>query len=602
MKPDSTEPSAVLTLLSLCELFSEIDFTDEEALAAEMKIVRLRGGEVLMEEGEPANSMYAVVSGRVRLFVKGRNGDPESLGEIGRAETVGEFDLIGAGARLTTARAVRETEVVSVSREAFLQLLERHPDMRSRLLSALAGRLRTVIRRDIPPPEVRTIAVIGAGEHPPVASFTTSLAEALGRFGEVLHMDQPRFRGLFGGGSEFDNRQNNATWLAELEHTYRFIVYEAGAAASPWAAHCVQQADCVIAVGRASSPPVLSPAEKLIDADPHTRGLHRELVLLHEDGVRVSAGTSSWFDSRPISRHHHVGAQSERDMERLARILAGRAIGLALGGGGARGFAHIGVIRAIEEAGIPVDMVGGVSMGSIIAAQHALGYDWQAMVRMNRKEIRNLGYDVTLPLLSISSGRRFRRALRTFFGDTRIEDLWLNYTCLSANLSTSELAIHQRGSLRKYVAASNAVPGVLPPVVDSGSVLVDGGIINNQGGDVLKTMCGGSVIVSNVSPRREMSVDPAVTEMPSAWKVLWKQINPFSAPAKVPNITAMMMRTLMVASEKKSREVERAADFYLRPPIDRFRLTDYSKVEEIAEVGYRYTVREVARWRADGRI
>jgi NTE family protein/lysophospholipid hydrolase len=149
-------------------------------------------------------------------------------------------------------------------------------------------------------------------------------------------------------------------------------------------------------------------------------------------------------------------------MERLARILAGRANGLALGGGGARGFAHIGVIRAIEEAGIPIDMICGVSMGAVIAGQYALGCGWESMVRMNKTEIgASLGADLTLPLISLSSGRRFRRALKSFFAKTDIEDLWLNYFCVSCNLSTSELMIHRRGSLWTQINASNAIPGIL---------------------------------------------------------------------------------------------------------------------------------------------
>ena len=290
-------------------------------------------------------------------------------------------------------------------------------------------------------------------------------------------------------------------------------------------------------------------------------------------------------------------------MTRLARILAGCAVGLALGGGGARGFAHIGVIRAIEEAGIPIDMICGVSMGSIIAAQYAMGCDWQAMIRMNRSVMADgLRWDFTIPLVSLTSGRKFRRALKTFFGDTEIEDLWLNFFCTSCNLSTSEIKIHRRGGLWSAVNASNAIPVILPPVLAGGQMLVDGGVLNNQPGDLLKVTCGGPVIVSSVSPRREITMDQSYTEIPSPWRVLRSRLNPFEKAVKFPAISATMIRTLMVASDRKSREVERDADFYLRPPIDRFRLDDMAKVEEIAEVGYQYARNEIRVWKEENRL
>jgi len=233
-----------------------------------------------------------------------------------------------------------------------------------------------------------------------------------------------------------------------------------------------------------------------------------------------------------------------------------------------------------------------------------MGCDWQTMIRMNRSMMAESGVrsDFTLPIVSLSSGRKFRRALKTFFGDTEIEDLWLNFFCTSCDLSTSEIVMHRRGALWSSVSASNAIPGILPPVLSGGHVLVDGGVLNNQPGDLLKETCGGPVIVSSVSPRKEVTMDEAYTEMPSPWRVLRSRLNPFESTIKVPGIPATMIRAMMVASNRKSREVEMDADFYLRPPIDCFRLDDMARVEEIAEVGYQYTKSEIRRWKAQGRL
>jgi NTE family protein/lysophospholipid hydrolase len=382
-----------------------------------------------------------------------------------------------------------------------------------------------------------------------------------------------------------------------LEKDYRFLVLEA--------LPCVRQADRVLLVGRAGASPELNAAEKLwLQESAERSAAPVELVLIHEGSGHLFPGTAKWLARRPVVRHHHVRSGVREDLGRLARILAGCAIGVTLGGGGARGFAHIGVIRALEEARIPIDMICGVSMGAIIAGQYAMGWDWPTMIRSNKRLLadKRLNTDLALPLFSLSSGRRFRSALKTFFGEIEIEDLWLSYFCASCNLSSSQLVVHRRGRLWWSVNASNAIPGLLPPVLHGGQLLIDGGVLNNHPGDLLKEVCGGPVIVSMVSPRKDLAMDESFTEMPSAWRVLRSRLNPFEKTIRVPGIPATLMRTMWVASERKSREVEQAAEFCLHPPVDRFRLDERSKIEEIAEVGYEYTKREIRTWKENNRL
>jgi predicted acylesterase/phospholipase RssA len=591
------------TLLSLCELFSDADPAILNQLAAELRVITLERGETLMRQGDPADCMYAIVSGRLQLFTESGDGTQRLLAELRSGETVGEVDLIDGRPRMATARAVRDSELVRVSRLGFERLVSGNADGLNKVANILAGRMRALAHREHPVPVIKTIAVLGAGGMSASFAFSTKLCEALGAFGPVLHLSEERFRRIYG--RSFDSSSGIAARLGELEGTYRFLVLEADEEHSEFARHCVRQADRVLVAGRAWSSPDLTAAEKMLfDQSAGGKNAPVELVLLHEESGRIFSGTAKWLASRDVFRHHHVRIQVSGDMSRLARVLAGGAIGLALGGGGARGFAHIGVIRAIEEAGIPIDMICGVSMGSIIAGQYAMGCDWQTMIRMNRSMMAESGVrsDFTLPIVSLSSGRKFRRALKTFFGDTEIEDLWLNFFCTSCDLSTSEIVTHRRGSLWSCVNGSNAIPGILPPVLSGGHMLVDGGVLNNQPGDLLKETCGGPVIVSSVSPRKEVTMDEAYTEMPSPWRVLRSRLNPFENTIKVPGIPATMIRAMMVASNRKSREVEMDADFYLRPPIDRFRLDDMAKVEEIAEVGYQYTKNEIRMWKDANRL
>ncbi len=201
----------------------------------------------------------------------------------------------------------------------------------------------------------------------------------------------------------------------------------------------------------------------------------------------------------------------------------------------------------------------------------------------------------------MSSGKKFQHTLRSIHGDIQIDDLWTNYFCVSCNLSTAETVVHRSGLLWEAVLASSAVPGVLPPVLKDGELLVDGAIVNNQPGDIMKKLCGGPVIVVNVSPEKELTVDASYREMPSPWAVLWSRVHPFKASIHIPTLSSLLMRTILVGSRKKARDVEKEADYYLRPPLNRFRMDQYARIEEIAEVGYQYAKAQIGEWKMIGR-
>jgi NTE family protein len=590
-----TSASAASALLSLCGLFAGADPDALGELASELQLVSLKRGELLIRQGDTADCMYTIVSGRFELTARADDGPERYLGELGSGETVGEAGLVDDQPRMSNVRAIRDSQVLRISPPGFERLVRENAEALNQIATILARRMRAMVSRQQPVRVLRTIAILGAGESASFSEFTVGLCEALSAIGPTLHLNEQRFERIFG--RPFDPDSEIAPWLSELEKDYRFVVFED--------LHCVHQADRVLLVGRAAASPALNATEKpLLQHSAARPAAAVELVLIHEQSGRSFPGTAKWLAPRPVVRHHHVRSGVREDLGRLARILAGCAIGLTLGGGGARGFAHIGVIRALEEARIPIDLICGVSMGAIIAGQYAMGWDWPTMIRSNKRLLadKRLNMDLALPLFSLSSGRRFRSALKTFFGEIEIEDLWLSYFCTSCNLSSSQLVVHRRGRLWWSVNASNAIPGVLPPVLDRGQLLIDGGVLNNEPADLLKEVCGGPVIVSMVSPRKDLALDESFTEMPSAWRVLRSRLNPFERTIKVPGIPATLMRTMSVASERKSREVERDAEFCLHPPVHHFRVDDRSKIEEIAEAGYEYTRQEIRTWKETNRL
>ncbi len=229
-------------------------------------------------------------------------------------------------------------------------------------------------------------------------------------------------------------------------------------------------------------------------------GAHVELILLRPPNATPSR-TSDWLDAAVYRAHHHVAIGRKSDYGRLVRRFTGKAWGLALGGGGARGFAHIGAIKALQEAGIPIDMIAGTSMGAILGAQHAMGLNPDEMILQSRRAYVGGSdlTDMTLPLVSFRSGRGTTARLQAMFGDRMIEDLPIPYFCVSCNLTRATAIIHERGPVVTWTRVSCSVPGLLPPVPWKGDLLVDGALLNNLPVNEMRSRLRGSVAAADVS-------------------------------------------------------------------------------------------------------
>ena len=290
-----------------------------------------------------------------------------------------------------------------------------------------------------------------------------------------------------------------------------------------------------------------------------------------------------------------IGATTMSAARRIARLITGRALGRVLSGGGARGFAHIGVLRALRDANMPVDAIGGTSIGAIIAAGYAAGWDCEEMVmRMRRSFVdTNPLNDYTLPLVSLVAGRKVRRLLQREFGDIDIENLQLPYYCVSANLTTSQSAVHRRGKLWFWLSASVAIPGVLPPVFSEHQIHVDGATINNLPVDAMRKQLRGSVIAVDVGADRTFESGPEMTEVPALWKIpIWLYQRQFKI-----NIMQILWRSGMINSTATTVGQRELTDLLLRPPLENIDMLDWQAFDRAIELGYRHAVRTIEQHR-----
>jgi NTE family protein len=273
-----------------------------------------------------------------------------------------------------------------------------------------------------------------------------------------------------------------------------------------------------------------------------------------------------------------------------------RSIALVLSGGGARAFAHIGVLRALEEANIHIAQVGGTSAGAIIAAQIALGWDAEKIRRTMRRHFVECGspLDYVLPFVALIDGKRFLRMLADICGDTQIEDLPRRFFCVSCNLSRAELVVHDRGLLRKALAASSAVPGVIPPIAHGDELLVDGGVLNNLPVDVMQQCAAHPLWAVDVGLHPTVETCRGYSASLPSWKIWWSRLNPFAETIQVPTAVDILMNTAMLASRRQTELNRQLADVCLRPPVEGFRTFDFRTFDQVVEIGYRFAQRAIA--------
>jgi predicted acylesterase/phospholipase RssA/CRP-like cAMP-binding protein len=567
--------------------------------------VYLAPGEFLMQEGEPADCLYVLVSGRLRVQVKQLDGAEATVGEVARNEVVGEMAIIADELRSATVIAIRDSELLMFSREDFEHLVEKHPLAMLKISRQIVIRLRRSIRSQRPSRRELNIAIIPAGKQAPIARFIDELVGGLARIGSTLvldsdFVDEKVGPGVANAAQHGSNNDRLLSWLNEQEAKHQYVIYRADESATNWTRRCLRLTDRVLAVGLAGS----NPARNQVEEEFLKHGSNKifaqtELVLVHEDDGTLPTGTSSWLSPRDVTGCHHVRTGAKADYERLARLLTGRAFGLVLGGGGARGLAHVGVIRAIQEIGIPIDAIGGTSMGAIIAGLYAMDSDIESITNICRATFRKQRrlLDITFPAVALTAGKRIVKHLETFFGDTQIEDLWLKYYCVSSNLTRAETNVHQDGPCWQGIRASISLPGILPPVFHKGDLLVDGAVTNNLPVGVMRTVCdGGTVIAVDVSPKVDMRQKSSFGQAISGWKVLTRSMNPFAESMDVPTIANVLMRTTLLGSSSTQAANARNADLCLNPPVASAGLMEFQALDKLAETGYRYALEELQTW------
>ncbi|WP_017670717.1 cyclic nucleotide-binding and patatin-like phospholipase domain-containing protein [Blastomonas sp. AAP53] len=574
-------------------LFAGVDQAAIAALSDRAQRLDLPAGNVLVRQGDSADSLYFLETGRLRVLIETPAGR-KAVAQIEAGEPVGELAFFGGGTRTATLQASRDSVVMVLDRQSYDAVVSEFPQLVPAILTAVTQRLAAVTAKT-PPMEARlprVIAVVPCGSSRIDPGVLDRLADAVRRTVPddrqvmlVRESDVPQ-----GPASAYQ------AWLREHEARRGYLLIDAGGDPE-WGSLVCRNADGLLMVAEAGASPTLNPLEQVGCAA--IEPANRTLLVLRDAAGRPIGGTAAWLAGRDPHLHHHVATDSEADFRRVARFLTGRAVGLVLAGGGALGCAHLGIVRGLQQAGIPIDLIGGTSAGAAMGAAIAQGLsvpqtlDQMEAMFIDAKAMRRF----TVPIHSLLDPAVFDTELEARYGAADIADQPINFFAISTNLSTNDLHVHRRGPLWHAVRASGSLPTILPPFIDSdGNILVDGGVLDNVPVVTMRALKSGPNIVVTLGEAGQVwRIKAAYQSLRRRGQLIRDVLLRRKSDSDFPSIVEIMQRSMVVASRIASRSMLREDDIPLSPPIVQgMQILDWHLGRKQAEQAAHYVAQEVA--------
>lgn len=593
-----SEPSAPRepkSPLRVVEAFRDLPEREIAELEGRLKPVAIPRGGVVVRQGDVADALYIVISGRFRVVIEGRS---EPIAEIGIGSPIGEIAFFAGTRRTATVTASRDGLLLKLDRQEFDRLSSEMPAIWRTITATLARRLAKATpsapgRRLTRP---RTIAIVRAGAEPIPPAFVSDLTNAFAAESRPLVVDR----------TTYANEPDGPALIAKLnalELRYHVVLYLTDDMPTDWTEKALRQADLVLLVahhkgaGRA-----MNPVEKMARTI-HDQTAHR-LVIVHDEGPPYS-GTADWLRERPVQMHHHVIAGDKPTTERLVRFLTNQALGLVCSGGGAFSAAHVGLYKAMLEAGLSFDMLGGASGGGAMTAAFALQRPVDVIDQtIDRIFVRSRAFRrLTWPRYSVLDHTVFDRELKVAYGETLIEDLPVPYFAISTDLSRNDTYVHRSGSLWQAVRATGSIPGLLPPVfTDDGIMLVDGSLVDNVPVKTMRSLKAGPNVVFSFVTTGDQRYQVDYSTIPSRRRMLRHALLPFGRGdlPSAPGPGSVLISSLLARG--------RAFEMYLTdedlsitmPYPEDMSLMDWSRHSELLDRSYQFGLEELARLRAEG--
>lgn len=583
---------------NLHKIFGSFDETILNEIENQLVWIELDGGKTIIHEGDEGDSLYFVLSGRLVATKKDHEGQEIKIGDVVRGETVGEMAIFTGEPRYATVTAIRDSVLVQLSKTLFEEVIRKYSDVALNVTKLIIGRIKK--NHQAHKSNIVNIAFLPLHDTIDTTKIITSLYDYCKRSMDICLVNQDLLvQNGFNTGRDQQKEEDKTEskklikWLNDLELMYEFMFFECDHQASSWNDKCLRQADHIVLLADSTQSHGLSLIEETL------RGMLNvqfSLALVHPKDTEMPEKTMNWLQERPMVRSHfHLRSDHTKDLERMGRILTGKATGLVMAGGGAKGFAHIGVMRALAEYGIPVDYLGGTSVGSMMAATFAFDKPGEMTEEtIYKATFHKPSSDLSfIPLISLVKGLNIKKmvhfTIKQLSGrqEVDITDTWIPMYVVASNYTRSDESVFFRGDMAKALLASSAIPGVFPPVIIDGDLYVDGGTFNNFPADIMRSLDMNKVI--GIDFMMEKNHKLSIEEMPSNNEVFRsKLLGGRDKKYRLPGIGSIIINSTLMYSNAKRHESIAYLDLHFNPDVAKFGLTAWTDFHKIVEKGYQH--------------
>ena len=560
------------------------------------KIIQVKPDTTIITQGDNTTDVYFLIFGRIQVLVQNDYGEEIILNEISQGEFFGEMSLLTGERRAATLITTKESTLLKVKKRDFEKLLDIHPSILKYINTILVNRLR-MANLSKNSTSFQNVCFLQLESKSKDNDFLKLLQKKLSQKSSVFIITKEKAyeAGIFNDSdNEKEKKYKFTNWIHNLRSRYNNIVFVCNANNPLWSEFCLGEADRIMLVGSKNLSPNLTRLEEDIFLRKNIASkIEKNLIINWAENEKI-IDTARILQHRQVKNIFHV--TPVKGIGRVIRYIIGKSVKLVLGGGGAKGFAHLGVYKAMCDLGIPVDFVGETSVESIVGAGIASGWDYDKLQTAIYDTLvaRNPLNDYQLPLVSLLKGEKLNDLLHEYFGNNQIEDLVHPFYAVASNFSKSKIEILNKGAISFAVRASISLPAVLPPVVKDNSLLVDGGLMDNLPFDSMDSLAQGPTIGVDLSMSKKRSL--SYDKIPSNGTLL-KQKFFGKRKHKVPGLSQIIMGTMTLASEDKRRKNEEKFNVYIKPDVSKYGFLKWKNFDNILKCGYDASYPILKKWK-----
>ncbi len=559
----------LIRLLSRLELFEGIKKEDLFPFVDAFIVKTVAAGDVVFHAGDESSSMCIVQQGRLGIYSQLPLSAANQLATVSVGESVGEMGMIRKDKRSAEVVALRQSKLLFIDEALFERLCHAYPSILLKLSQILSDRIENANKsKKSRKHQAQTFSLCVLNiEEKEKNDFLQAMLLAFDQLSMSVKVVTDRVE---------------LAYLSQLEQRYQCIIFCSDEYQLDFFAENINYSDEILLLNNSESLAITAPTQSILSK--HSARLPIKHFIIHHDNILVEKNYNFQDIACDI---YHIRSAKDADLRRFVRLVTNQAIGVVLAGGGAKGFGHIGAMKALAEMNVEYDVIAGTSMGAIVAGVMAQEQSIDEIITLFEAFFlgKNPIGDWTLPSLSLAKGQRLDNSLKKGFGQRKIEHLWCTFFCIASGLNSAKTNVLDKGLLWKAIRASISLPGILPPIEIDGELMVDGGMLNNLPVDIMKMRGIKKVIAIDL---QESDYWGAEFTQLNLQPTFLQRIRNLFMRRESPTLLNILMRSAILGGSSFAMQRLSEADYPIKLPLDHYGLLEWKSLHDIIDIGYQH--------------